>query len=288
MKNDAYFTTLRTSATELAKSLLQPEEFVTLKSDDCLIAYCAIAKVNICKRCLGSGIGKRRGYSCFNCQGKGHLGTTLPDVAEVEAIVTGKQNSYAKRLLTIVKRAQAKIQKVEQALQRQEEAREAQRQNSVAFLDAKQLKLFNEAIAEGTGPFIESIKTQWKVWGKLSEAQVNAVLSSYHSQRRQVIEAEFYNEYSVGQVVTVKGKIVSIKEDYTVDMMGRQALITKISIKAHSQQQFSINTTSSKLINQLEALRAAGTWFTVTATVKWIADNKKYISLSAKGLKINV
>lgn len=288
MKNDAKFTTLRTLATDLAQSLLSAEDFAMLTSRDFFYTYCSIAKIKVCKHCEGAGLRRAR-FICHKCGGKGHTETVLPEVDEIEKTVLAKQNAFSKRLVKLAEKAKEKLRLQAEVVEKAEQVREERRTESLAFLDDKQRKQFNLAITEGTGSFIESIKTQWKLYGKLSVNQVNAILSSYKSACRQELESSLYNDYTNGQTVSVKVKIVSIRNEQVNNGFGFGAgEITKVSMKAHSQQQFSIGTGSQKLIDKMIKLQETGTWFTLTGLLKWQSDNRKYLSLSAKGLKIDV
>lgn len=283
MLNDEYFATLKDLAVTLASQLLQYEDFTELSVNACFMTYCLVAKVPVCKRCCGTG--RKINRTCTTCKGKGHTGLDLPTVESVEALMATKHKAFEKRLLTVVARYAEQLRKNAEALVLLEKGREEKRIESVAFLSDSDREDFIDALNEGTGSFITSIKSQWKVFGKLSENQVNAVLRSYKQQCIQDVEKSLYKEYKVGETVSVKGKIVSIRQEVVDNRFGAGE-IAKISIKTHSRQEFHFGTGSEKLISRMDKLCEDGTWFTLSATIKWISDNNKHISVSSKGLKI--
>jgi hypothetical protein len=283
MLNDEYFATLKDLAVLLASQLLQPEDFDELSVNACFMTYCSVAKVLVCKRCCGTG--RKMNRTCTACKGKCHTGLNLPSVESVEALMAAKHKVFEKRLMTVVARYAEQLRKKAEALVLLEKGREEKRIESIAFLSDSDREDFIDALNEGTGSFITSIKSQWKVFGKLSENQVNAVLRSYKQQCLQDVEKSLYKEYRVGETASVKGKIVSIRQEVVDNKFGAGE-ITKISIKTHSRQEFHFSTGSEKLISRMDKLCEDGTWFTLSAAIKWISENNKHISVSSKGLKI--
>lgn len=280
MLNTIYFHNLRAKVVAAAEKVLQPTELVIINSNHIFFAYCAVAKIKICKKCAGKG--------CLKCKGAGHTGGSLPTEAEAEKLVASKLKVFKAKLVRLHEKETAKIQAANEKAAKKAQEVKANQEAVLAKLTPVQQIDLKVALKEVDTDFGRSIKTWWDFSGKLSDHQVEALLRSYQAKVTQEVEAEFYQTYIVGTKATVRVKPISIKEEFVQDRLSnRNVLVTKLSMKSSTNQIFSVSTTSEKRVQEMNALLEAGKHINVTATVKWIAPSNKYISLSGKGLKIH-
>jgi hypothetical protein len=193
------------------------------------------------------------------------------------------------KLQRALDRKEAKrLEKQRAFIERVELAKEA----TNALMDEKQLAIFNkrkEIFVSGDKTTLseieKSIFSQYYTWGKLSIAQINVVLRRVEEQKKLRFTKELFDDFDINVETKVNLKFISMEQVFDEpSFYGQSTSHIAIRLINDVNQHFKINTNSKKIINMFA--EKENVWFKVSATVKWVSDNKQYVNLSSKGIKI--
>lgn len=198
-------------------------------------------------------------------------------------------------------------EKKQRALARKEEKRlakqaaynlrvEEQREHTMSLMSEKQQKVFlknfqnwldHKDVAKYS-PFECSIFSQYNIYGKLSEKQIEVLFQRLDAVNKLKFEQEFFDDFKANENVSVKLKFLSLSEEFEQyrTYYGTNISTTVVRLVNDVNQHFKIKTNSSKIINLFNNEQKINKWFNISANVKYVSDNKQYVNLSSKGIKI--
>jgi hypothetical protein len=186
-----------------------------------------------------------------------------------------------------------------------EDMLQANRENSVAYLDPEQRSLVLKTLlgdkfdpddryatvhgyVKHEDPFINSVYVQWISYGKLSQKQVDAVLRYAKKIIRAQSLSSMLPDYKVGEKTTFKGKVTSIQE-VQVPGYGYGAAdikTNKVTITTRANLKIAFKTNQEKLLKLVNSYLGTDQVVSITSKIVWIAPGKDYYSVSSRGCKI--
>lgn len=158
---------------------------------------------------------------------------------------------------------------------------------------------FLQAITPSTEPgsaayptdFVASIAYQFHGFGKLSDNQLSAFLRAYRAHQKFLVAKEGFRDYEVGQKVFFTVKLKSCEATSwaghaTSSYYSAPTIYGwKLRFITSTGQQVSFKTTDELVKDHFSKIEGE---FDLVGKVKWVSDDKRYISISARGLDIGV
>jgi len=167
------------------KNLIQPAvdkaglDISSLRQDQILKSFFSFAKVYLCKTCKGAGV-FRNGSTCPNCKGQctDPMKGVRPTIEEIQARIDSKIKIFVGKLNNELNAKERKAIETAKRLAIKALQVESNRQTSITKFAEKDQRALLKALesTNDLGSFIDSVRTQWRLYGKLSEAQARAIL----------------------------------------------------------------------------------------------------------------
>jgi hypothetical protein len=168
----------------------------------------------------------------------------------------------------------------------------AAREKSLAYLSEQDREIFVKRFAydnEGNhvhelSTFEKSISFHYTAYGKLSEAQVNAVLKMLKEAKRLKIAALFYDEHNVGGREELELKLESVAVvDNTSSSYFAPPTITVYRFTDFNAQKFLLKSNAKRFGNFFTEV---GKSYKFEAEIQFITEDKGLVCINSVGVKL--
>jgi hypothetical protein len=141
-----------------------------------------------------------------------------------------------------------------------------------SFEDDKRKKSFVKGLETLQGSLFENFRFQWNTYGKLTEKQIQIVVSSFERKFEVDTIYRFFKKFVPGQEYEIRVTLEKFEPEHvTTYPNGDQAVHSWFVFKTVERQTFSLKTNNKKLIERLT------TQFELTPTTK-LKVKVKYVS----------
>jgi hypothetical protein len=152
-----------------------------------------------------------------------------------------------------------------------------------AITNAKRKSLFVEGLETLKGDLFNNFRYQWNTYGKLTEKQIDVIVSSLQREKEIDNIYEIFEDYQPGQVYDVELKLEKFQPDHvTTYPNGDQVCHTRFVFKSSERQMFYLSTNNKKLIERLSTHLEVDPEVTLKLRVKHICADKSRVIIDPR------
>ena len=149
--------------------------------------------------------------------------------------------------------------------------------------NAKRKSLFVEGLETLKGDLFNNFRYQWNTYGKLTEKQIDVIVSSLQREKEIDNIYEIFEDYQPGQVYDVELKLEKFQPDHvTTYPNGDQVCHTRFVFKSSERQMFYLSTNNKKLIERLSTHLEVDPEVTLKLRVKHICADKSRVIIDPR------
>ena len=149
--------------------------------------------------------------------------------------------------------------------------------------NAKRKSLFVEGLETLKGDLFNNFRYQWNTYGKLTEKQIDVIVSSLQREKEIDNIYEIFEDYQPGQVYDVELKLEKFQPDHvTTYPNGDQVCHTRFVFKSSERQMFFLSTNNKKLIERLSTHLEVDPEVTLKLRVKHICADKSRVIIDPR------
>lgn len=149
--------------------------------------------------------------------------------------------------------------------------------------NTKRKSLFVEGLETLKGDLFNNFRYQWNTYGKLTEKQIDVIVSSLQREKEIDNIYEIFEDYQPGQVYDVELKLEKFQPDHvTTYPNGDQVCHTRFVFKSNERQMFYLSTNNKKLIERLSTHLEVDPEVTLKLRVKHICADKSRVIIDPR------